>query len=77
MKSIQEIKNEVAQSYGMTWGKVIMDRSLFDATVETVAKKYVEEALKESAEKAQAYLDANDNPIVSRGSILSLIKELL
>lgn len=35
-----------------------------------------EDAIRECAEIAQAYIGVNDEPIVAKGSILSLIKEL-
>lgn len=35
------------------------------------ARHYVTEALNAASEKAQPYLDQNDNPMVSKGSILN------
>lgn len=57
MKTLTEIKNQVASSYGMTWEQVIMDRSIFDGTVENVAKLWAKEvamqALKDASERAE------------------------
>jgi hypothetical protein len=51
--NLEEIKDQYAKSLnGMTWDQVTMDRSLFDASVDEVAKRYARECCKASLEKA-------------------------
>lgn len=58
MKTLAEIKNEVANSFGMEWDKVILDRSIFDGTVEIVAKRYALEVIQEAALVCKEHRDS-------------------
>ncbi len=82
--TIQQAKDQVAHEYCFQdWSQVqrivCSDEmgDLLDAVAKLYASEKVKEALQLAAERAYAYIGADDEPKVSKGSILSLETELI
>lgn len=79
MKTLNEVKDEVARSYGFTWEEILNIDLIVDQMVTKVAKRYAEEAIKECAERAKAYNQvprAYSDAAVDKESIMDVIQEL-
>lgn len=77
MKTIKEIKDEVAKENGWEdWDQLSYRETIGDWWIHKVAEKYAEEVIKECADRATAYLGFDDKPTVSKKSILDIINEL-